>query len=95
MSDVRYLAAGDVDTLAALVMELAAQLHVERQRRIALEHALAARGVLAAEAVEQSAADPAVRERGRAALDGAVRALLRIMAEGGDPKAPLRAEAVT
>lgn len=47
MSDQRYLGAADLDTLAALVMELAAQLHAERHRRIALEQALAARGIVA------------------------------------------------
>jgi hypothetical protein len=94
MTDHRYLAAADVDTLAALVMELATQLHVERQRRLALEHALVARGLVDADALEHAAGDPAVSERSRVALDGAIRALLRIMSEGGDPRAPLRGEAV-
>ena len=94
MTDHRYLAAGDVDTLAALVMELAAQLHVERQRRLALEEALVARGVVDLDAIERTASDAAVAERGRAALDGSIRALLRVMTEGGDPKTPLRGEAL-
>jgi hypothetical protein len=94
MMDHRYLAAADVDTLAALVMELAAQLHVERQRRLALEHALVARGLVEADALERASGDPAVAERSRAALDGAIRALVRVMCEDGDPKAPLRGEAV-
>jgi hypothetical protein len=94
MTDHRYLSASDVDTLAALVMELAAQLHVERQRRLALEQALAARGIVDIDALERAASDPAVAERGRAALDGSIRALLRIMTERGDPQTPLRGEAV-
>ena len=94
MSDHRYLSAVDVDTLAALVMELASELHVERQRRIALEHELAARGIVDLDAVERAAVTPAVRERGNEALDRSIRAFMRIMTEGGDPKAPLRGERV-
>ena len=94
MTDHRYLSGVDVDTLAALVMELAAQLHVERQRRLALEHELAARGIVDIDAVERAAGTPAVRERGGEALDRSIRALLRVMTEGGDAKTPLRSERV-
>ncbi|MBL8835612.1 MAG: hypothetical protein JNL66_05170 [Alphaproteobacteria bacterium] len=94
MTDHRYLGAADVDTLASLVMELAAQLHGERNRRLALEHVLASRGLVAAGEIEQAAAQPAVAEAARKSADESIRALLRIMTEGGDPKAPLRGEAV-
>lgn len=94
MSDQRYLGAADLDTLAALVMELAAQLHAERHRRIALEQALAARGIVAAADIERAAQEQAVLDGARRSADESIRALLRIMSESGDVRAPLRNEAV-
>jgi hypothetical protein len=45
--ELKFLAAADLDRLAALVFELSAQLHIERHKRMALEQALLAKGVLA------------------------------------------------
>ena len=93
-TDHHYLEGVGPDRLAALVLELAAQLHVERQRRMALEEVLTRRGLLAREDVEALAVDPDFLARSQVALDGALRRLIRIMAEAGDPRGPLRVEAL-
>lgn len=80
----------DPDRLAGLVFELASQLHAERARRIALEHALVSAGVIAEGAVE--AAAPDARAETAAALDKAMHGLLRVMAESSDPRTPIRHE---
>lgn len=90
--DHTYLDGVTPDQLGALVFELASQLHVERQRRIALEYALQRAGVIDSTALDAMAADPALLEAGGAALDGALRRLLRIVIETGDPRGPLRSE---
>ena len=88
-----YLDGVPHDHVAALVFELASQLHVERQRRIALETLLERAGVLAPGALDAMASDPAVAGAGMAALDVALRCMLRVVTETGDPRGPLRAEA--
>lgn len=93
-TDHRYLEGVGPDRLAQLLMELASQLHAERQRRIALEVALERAGLLAPGALEAMAGDAEARARAQAELDGGLRRLLRIMAEQGGPRAPLRAEAL-
>lgn len=89
-----FLDARHVDKLAALVMELAAQLHVERQRRMALERALIEAGTVTPAAIEALAGDARFLEAARAEADASIRKLLRIMSEAGPAEAPLRAEAV-
>lgn len=91
-TDHSYLQNVTPDRLAALILELASQLHVERQRRIALEAVLERQGILPAGALDGVADDASVLEKGRAELDQAMRHLLRIVTETGDPRAPLRAE---
>lgn len=81
------------DTLAQLVMDLGAQLHVERQARLALEEALLRQGTLPAGAIEALAEDPDFLARARAELDRSMARLMRIMTEDGDRFGPLRAEA--
>ena len=93
-ADHAYLDRVTHDQFAALLFELASQLHVERQRRIALsEAALQRSGVLAPGALDELAEDRAVLEQGRATLDGSLRRLMRIMTEAGGPRGPLRGEA--
>ncbi|MBW4051215.1 MAG: hypothetical protein HIU85_07090 [Proteobacteria bacterium] len=79
--------------LAALVFEIASQLHVERARRLALEAALRAQGLLSEADLEKVANDPAYCRRSGEAADDAVRRLLRVLSESPDEKAPLRGEA--
>jgi hypothetical protein len=83
----------DCAKVAALVLELAAQLHIERTRRLALEAALSDRGVIEPAQIEAAGERPAVREAAAHAADEAVRRLLRILAESSNEQAPLRAEA--
>jgi hypothetical protein len=82
-----------LEQLTGLVMELAAQLHVERARRIALQAALEAAGVLAQNASEEVAVSDDVKAKTRAALDEAMTGLVRVMTESPDVRAPLRAPA--
>lgn len=91
--DHAYLGAVTPDQLGALIFELASQIHVERQRRMALERLLLRSGMLTPGALDALADDKEVTEEGRAALDAALRRMLRIVTEIGDARGPLRAEA--
>ncbi len=91
-TDRRYLDNVAPDQIAALIFELASQLHVERQRRIAIETQLARAGLLDTGALDHAADDAEVCDKGRAELDQALRRLLRIVTETGDPRGPLRPE---
>lgn len=86
-------AAVDMERLTGLVFELASQLHVERARRIAIEVALEAAGLIDARALAAAAETPEFAGRSAAALDEAMRKIMRVITEGEDPKGPLRAEA--
>ncbi len=94
MRDHAYLANVTPDQVAALVLELAAQLHVERQRRMALEALLRRQGIATEEALNALTDDAKFMDAARAELDTNLRRLLRILAETGDPRGPLRAEAL-
>ena len=83
----------DNSKLAALVFELASQLHIERARRLALEAALIARGTLSEADIETAGNDAALRRTAAEAADLAVRRLLRVLSESPDDRAPLRGEA--
>jgi len=91
--ELKFLAAGDLDRLAALVFELSSQLHIERHKRMALEHALTAKGVLSESEIAALADDPTFLGAARGEADGSLRKLMRILAEDGDRQAPLRKEA--
>ena len=91
--DHAYLEGVTPDKFGALLFELASQLHVERQRRIALETVLQRAGILAPGALDALAEEATVLEQGRASLDHALRRLMRIMTEAGDAQGPLRDEA--
>jgi hypothetical protein len=93
-ADHEYLRDAPPDRLASLLMEVAAQLHAERQRRMALEEVLVRRGVLARGEIEALAGDAAFLGAAQSALDANLRRLLRIMAEAGDARGPLRNEAL-
>lgn len=93
-AELSFLEGADIDRLAALVFELSSQLHVERQRRMALERVLVAKGVVAEAEVAALAEDQAFLGTARDAADRSLRKLLRILAEDGDRKAPLRKEAL-
>ncbi|MGE0581516.1 MAG: hypothetical protein AB7P31_05220 [Steroidobacteraceae bacterium] len=73
------LTAPDNAALAALVLELASQLQVERAQRIALELVLARGSKPTREALAALADDPEFRRRSQAALDAAMAGLMRAM----------------
>ena len=93
-AELAFLQGADLDRLAALVFELSSQLHVERHRRMALERALVAKGVVTEAEVAALAEDQAFLGAAREAADRSLRKLLRILAEDGDRRAPLRKEAL-
>lgn len=80
----------DPSRLAALVLELAAQLHVERTRRLALETTLARLGIVGTAQIGATASDPAYRQQTAQLADEAVRGLLRVLSESPDERQPLR-----
>ncbi|MBL8701190.1 MAG: hypothetical protein JNK67_22630 [Alphaproteobacteria bacterium] len=94
LDEFRFLATGDLDRLAALVFELSSQLHVERHKRMALEKALLARGVLAEADIAGLADDPAFLATARDEADRSLRKMMRVLAEDGDRRTPLRNEAL-
>ena len=94
LAEPAFLTVKDLDRLAALVFELAAQLHVERHKRMALERALVAGGVVRAEEISALAEDAAFLGTARDEGDRSLRKLLRILAEDGDRRGPLRGEAL-
>ena len=81
------------DVLAALVMDLAAQLHIERQRRLALETVLTRARLIDPDAMAALADDQDFRSEAGASLDRSLARLIRIMTQHGDRTGPLRAEA--
>lgn len=83
----------DCAAVAALVLELAAQLHVERSRRLALEAALSERHVVEPKHVSAAGDTAEVRAATARAADDSVRRLLRVLSESPNQRAPLRAEA--
>lgn len=92
MSDVELLNDTPNDRLAALIFELASQLHEERVRRQALEAVLKGAGVDVS-GIDALVDDTDFREQSRAAADASIRRLLAIIEESGGPEAPLRSEA--
>ena len=82
--------APSLEQLTGLVFELASQLHVERVRRIALEAALEASGLLVSDAVESAAAQPQAKARASASFDRTMAGIMRVLTEDPDPRTPLR-----
>jgi hypothetical protein len=86
------IGAPTLEQLTALVFELASQLNAERVHRIALECALEAAGVIAADAAERIASEPLVRAKALAGLDRAMEGVMRVITEDPDPRTPLRTQ---
>lgn len=86
------LGARQVDGLAAMVLELAAQLHVERARVRALEHHLRALAPVPDGPLTLPAEAAGPRAELAADLRRSVAALLAAAAEQDDARAPLRHE---
>lgn len=94
MSETTYFADPQLDRAASLVLELASQLHVTRNRLRTLEAVLVRRGLVEPEEIE--AFEPTLQEAQvlDAERDRAMRGLLRILTEDGPAAHPLREEAV-
>src|SRR3546814_2734156 len=90
-TDHSYLDNVSPDQLAALIFELALQLHVERQRRVAIEMLLQRAGLLEVDALDRVGGDVEIRDRGGTELDRSLGGLLRIVTATGDPRGPPRA----
>jgi hypothetical protein len=82
----------DADKLAGLVFELAAQLHIERSHRLALETALIRSGLISPDAVAEATDTTQFLSLARQELDQSMRKLLRVLLENGDLRTPLRPE---
>lgn len=82
----------DTSTLAALIFEVASQLHAERSARLALQATLVAQGVLTDRDIERIGQDARFREQTREAANETVCRLLRTLMESSDERAPLRGE---
>lgn len=89
-TELRLLGASDVDQIAGLVFELAAQLHAERQRRLALEEALVRRALVTRRELHALTEDETFHDLVRAELARAQQALLDVLLESDDAHAPLR-----
>ncbi|MEO9222636.1 MAG: hypothetical protein ABI251_12850 [Mycobacteriaceae bacterium] len=90
--ELHFLTVAQLDQLAGLVFELAAQLHVERARLSAIEQLLLDRGVLDREGLLAVIDTPAQQERLSGELDRSLAGMLRVQMEDDDARAPLRAD---
>lgn len=94
LTDLTFFNDPDIDRAVGLIFELAAQLHVERQRRNALERVLIDRQVITAQEIDALASDESFTAASRGELDHSLRLLMRVITERGDATGPLRAEAL-
>lgn len=93
MNDVTFFDDPQLDTVVGLVFDLAAQLHIERQRRAALEALLLRSGTITPGELESLTADDEFLASTRAGLDRSLDRLMQIVVEDGPPQHPLRSEA--
>jgi hypothetical protein len=94
LQDLNFFNDPDLDRTVGLVLELAAQVHVERQRRTALEQVLIDKKIISRDDLEALAGDSDFKAITRHDLDQSLRQLLRVITERGDETGPLRAEAL-
>lgn len=85
---------GEIGTsaLAALVFEIASQLHAERSARLALQAAMLEKGLVSERDIERMGEDAQFRRHTCEAADDAVRRLIRTLSESSDERAPLRTD---
>jgi hypothetical protein len=88
--ELQLLTASNVDQVAGLVFELAAQLHVERQRRLALEEVLVRQQLVTRDELDALVGDEAFRDLVRTERVRAQQALLDVLLESDDARTPLR-----
>jgi hypothetical protein len=90
MREPRFFPDPDLDRVVAMVMDLAAQLHVERLNRICLETVLLRQGVVTQEQLDALAIDQELADRSQQEVDRSLRELLAGLLERDDAAAPLR-----
>lgn len=95
LDELTFFGDRETDRLTQLVFDLAAQLHIERQRRLALETVLTRAGVVKPAEIEALAGDADFLKTARAALDESQGRLMTIIIEGGDRRTPLREESAS
>ena len=94
MQDLTFFRNPDLDRAVGLIFELAAQVHVERHRRDALEQVLVDKKILARDDIEALATDANFGTMTQLELDLSLRQLMRVITENGDHTGPLRTEAL-
>ncbi|MBJ3775585.1 hypothetical protein [Acuticoccus mangrovi] len=92
LKELSFFADPETDRLAQLVFDLAAQLHVERARRLGLETLLTRKGVVSEADIAALATDEAFLAKAREGLDDSLARLFTVLTEHGDRRAPLRPE---
>ncbi|MEU6075766.1 hypothetical protein [Micromonospora sp. NPDC047074] len=90
MSEFTYFPDGQLDRMAGLVWQLAQELHVTRQRLLALEQVLVDRGGLPAGAVDGYRPSGPAAAGLRADGDALLERLLRSVSDSDDHRSPLR-----
>jgi hypothetical protein len=93
VNDVTFFDDPQLDTAVGLIFDLASQLHIERQRRTALETALVRKELVSRKELDALSDDRAFLDQSRQSLDESLARLMQIMTESGPPQHPLRAEA--
>jgi hypothetical protein len=90
LPELRLLGANDVDKLAGLVFELASQLHVERQQRMALEELLVRGGLVDRSQLAVLVSDASFGAVVGEELDRSQQRFLDVLIETDDARRPLR-----
>lgn len=90
MAELTIFSDPATDRLAGLIFELAAQLHVERQGRMAIETILLRRGLVSQPELDELVGDDDFAADVRDALRESQDQLLAILVETDDARHPLR-----
>jgi hypothetical protein len=85
-----YFSSPEVDRLVSLVWQLAQEVYVTRSRLIALEHALAERGALPADALVPAALSEPTKQAMAADNAATMDRLIRVITETDDHRMPMR-----
>ena len=92
LQDLNFFDDPNLDRTVGLVFELASQLHVERQRRMALETLLLDKNIIKKNDMDTMTVNTDFMAISNQNLDQSLRQLMRVITEKGDETGPLRAE---
>lgn len=95
MTEFTYFPDAQIDRVVGLLWQVAQEVHVTRQRTLALEELLVERGVIEAGALD--AYQPSAEATARLEADGAelMERLIRTISETDDHRAPMRDQFTT